>query len=45
MGVDLFDKRFPQAQWPAAYTATPAGLAGVPDVSDLIAALTKKVPR
>jgi hypothetical protein len=44
-GVDLFDAGVPAGRLACRVYRTPAGLAGVPEVSDLIAALTQKVPR
>lgn len=42
-GVDLFDTAAPAGMLACRIYPTPAGLAGVPEVGDLLAALTKKV--
>lgn len=42
-GVDLFDTAAPTGMLACRIYWTPAGIAGVPEVSDLVAALTKKV--
>ncbi|MBO3736722.1 thioredoxin family protein [Actinoplanes flavus] len=42
-GADLFDTAAPAGTLACRIYATPGGLAGVPEVSDLVAALTKKV--
>jgi hypothetical protein len=42
-GVDLFDTAAPAGMLACRIYPTPAGLAGVPEVSDLVAALTEKV--
>jgi len=42
-GADLFDIAAPAGALTCRIYSTPAGLAGVPEVSDLVAALTKKV--
>lgn len=42
-GTDLFDTAAPTGTLACRLYPTPAGLAGVPEVSDLVAALTKKV--
>lgn len=42
-GTDLFDIATPTGALTCRVYSTPAGLAGVPEVSDLVAALTKKV--
>lgn len=42
-GTDLFDTAMPTGALVCRLYPTPAGLAGVPEVSDLVAALTKKV--
>jgi hypothetical protein len=43
-GVDLFDVEAPAGALVCRVYRTPAGLAGAPEVADLVAALTKKVP-
>lgn len=42
-GADLFDTATPPGTLACRLYPTPAGLAGVPEVSDLVAALTTKV--
>ena len=42
-GTDLFDTAASIGTLTCRIYSTPAGLAGVPEVSDLVAALTKKV--
>lgn len=42
-GVDLFNSSAPAGTLTCRIYATPGGLAGVPEVSDLVAALTTKV--
>ena len=42
-GSDLFDAATPAGALACRIYSTPAGLAGVPEVSDMVAALTKKV--
>jgi hypothetical protein len=42
-GTDLFDTAAPTGMLACRIYPTPAGIAGVPEVSDLVAALTKKV--
>jgi hypothetical protein len=41
-GADLFDTAAPVGALACRVYSTPAGLAGVPEVSDLVAALTEK---
>ena len=43
-GVDLFDAEAPAGALVCRLYPTPAGLAGVPEVADLVAALTEKAP-
>lgn len=42
-GVDLFDSAAPAGTLACRVYRTPSGLSGVPEVTDLITALTKKV--
>jgi hypothetical protein len=42
-GVDLFDAAAPAGALACRVRPTPDGFAGVPEVSDLVAALTEKV--
>jgi hypothetical protein len=42
--VDLFDAEAPAGTLACRLYRTPNGLAGVPDVADLVTALTEKVP-
>jgi hypothetical protein len=42
-GVDLFDAAAPTGSLACRVYRTPAGMAGVPEVADLVAALTKRV--
>ena len=42
-GVDLFDSAAPAGNLACRVYHTPAGLTGVPDVPDLVAALARKV--
>jgi hypothetical protein len=44
-GVDLFGAAAPAGALACRVYRTAAGLAGVPDVTDLVAVLIKKVPR
>jgi hypothetical protein len=42
-GVDLFDTAAPAGTWACRVYGTAAGLTGVPELTDLVTALTKKV--